>query len=59
MSHMFLLTFFSAIILLCLFSPAVRRSIMAGDDMLDAHEAGLALVAFRESCSQAVLKLPR
>ncbi|OAX43054.1 hypothetical protein K503DRAFT_681959 [Rhizopogon vinicolor AM-OR11-026] len=47
MSHMFLLTFFSAVILLCLFSPAVRRSIMAGDDMLDAHEAGLALVAFR------------
>jgi len=32
---------------------------MAGDDMLDAHEAGLALVAFRESCSQALPKLPR
>jgi hypothetical protein len=53
MSHMFLLTFFSALILLCLFSPVVRRSIMAGDDMLDAHEAGLALVAFREPYSRA------
>ncbi|KAG0699867.1 hypothetical protein DFH29DRAFT_28501 [Suillus ampliporus] len=53
MFSMFLVTFLSAVILLCLFSPAVRRSIMAGDDILDAHESGLALVAsrnpFRES----------
>ena len=28
---------------------------MAGDDMLDAHEAGLALVAFRESYSPTAL----
>lgn len=28
---------------------------MAGDDMLDAHEAGLALVAFRESCARPLL----
>ncbi|KAH7931350.1 hypothetical protein BV22DRAFT_1108781 [Leucogyrophana mollusca] len=53
MFPMFLVTFLSAVILLCLFSPSVRRSIMAGDDALDAHESGLALVAsrnpFRES----------
>ncbi|KAG1773878.1 hypothetical protein P692DRAFT_20793690 [Suillus brevipes Sb2] len=53
MFSMFFVTFFSAIILLCLFSPVVRRSIMAGDDLLDAHESGLVLVAsrnpFRES----------
>ncbi|KAH7914377.1 hypothetical protein BJ138DRAFT_1170606 [Hygrophoropsis aurantiaca] len=53
MFSMFLVTFLSAIVLLCLFSPSVRRSIMAGDDTLDAHESGLALVAtrnpFRES----------
>ncbi|KAG1792447.1 uncharacterized protein HD556DRAFT_1379599 [Suillus plorans] len=47
MFSMFLVTFLSAIILLCLFSPVVRRSIMAGDDLLDAHESGLALVASR------------
>ncbi|KAF8845643.1 hypothetical protein BDN67DRAFT_961245 [Paxillus ammoniavirescens] len=47
MFSMFLVTFLSAIILLCLFSPAVRRSFMDGDDTLDAHEAGLALVASR------------
>ncbi|KAG2051312.1 hypothetical protein BDR06DRAFT_916636 [Suillus hirtellus] len=47
MSSMFLVTCLSAIILLCLFSPVVRRSIMAGDDLLDAHESGLALVASR------------
>lgn len=43
----FLISFLSAFLLLCLFSPAVRKSIMEGNDTLDAHEAGLALVALR------------
>ncbi|KAH7888043.1 hypothetical protein F5I97DRAFT_945032 [Phlebopus sp. FC_14] len=47
MFPMFIVTFLTAIILLCLFSPVVRRSIMAADDVLDAHEAGLLLVASR------------
>ncbi|EIW82498.1 hypothetical protein CONPUDRAFT_103737 [Coniophora puteana RWD-64-598 SS2] len=47
MFPLFAVTFLTAIILLCLFSPTVRRSIIAGDDTLDAHESGLALVASR------------
>ncbi|KAG1715961.1 hypothetical protein ID866_1185, partial [Astraeus odoratus] len=47
MSSLFLLTFLTTIVLLCLCSPVVRRSVMAGDDTLDAHEAGIALVATR------------
>ncbi|KAN0097759.1 hypothetical protein V8E55_002205 [Tylopilus felleus] len=43
----FLISFLSAFLLLCLLSPAVRKSIMEGNDALDAHEAGLALVASR------------
>ncbi|KAI9574988.1 hypothetical protein HD554DRAFT_137806 [Boletus coccyginus] len=43
----FLISFLSAFLLLCLFSPAVRKSITEGSDSLDAHEAGLALVASR------------
>lgn len=40
-------SFLSAFLLLCLLSPAVRKSLMEGSDTLDAHEAGLALVASR------------
>ncbi|KAF9246917.1 hypothetical protein BU15DRAFT_38530 [Melanogaster broomeanus] len=47
MFSVFLVTFLSAIVLLCLFSPAVRKLITDGDDTLDAHEAGLLLVASR------------
>ncbi|KAF8558977.1 hypothetical protein OG21DRAFT_1503431 [Imleria badia] len=41
------ISFLSAFLLLCLLSPAVRKSIMEGSDAFDAHEAGLALVALR------------
>ncbi|KAI6047041.1 hypothetical protein EDC04DRAFT_2864203 [Pisolithus marmoratus] len=47
MFSMCLLTFLTTIILLCLCSPAVRRSLIAGDDTLDAHEAGMIFVASR------------
>ena len=47
MSSLFVLTFLTALVLLCLCSPAVRRAILAGDDTLDAHEAGIAVVALR------------
>ncbi|KAI0921281.1 hypothetical protein AcW1_004695 [Taiwanofungus camphoratus] len=44
---MFLLSFFGAVVLCCLFFQSVWGSITAGDDVLDAHEAGIALVASR------------
>ncbi|KAL4075721.1 hypothetical protein J3A83DRAFT_2025779 [Scleroderma citrinum] len=47
MSSLFVLTFLTALVLLCLCTPSVRRAILAGDDTLDAHEAGIALVASR------------
>lgn len=40
---------FLSLLLLCLLSPAVRKSVMEGSDTLDVHEAGLALVASRTS----------
>ena len=43
----FFISLLSAFLLLCLFSPEVRKSIMEGGDALDIHEAGLALVALR------------
>ncbi|KAG9317177.1 hypothetical protein JVU11DRAFT_1370 [Chiua virens] len=48
----FLVSLLSAFLLLCLLSPAVRKSIMEGNDTLDAHEAGLALVASRTKSRQ-------
>jgi hypothetical protein len=47
MLALLLVSLISAFVLLCLFVPSVRMSIMAVDDSLDAHEAGLALVAAR------------
>ena len=47
MLALLLVSLISAFILLCLFFPSVRMSIMAVDESLDAHEAGLALVAAR------------
>jgi hypothetical protein len=47
MLAMLLVSCLSAFVLLCLFIPSVRMSIMAMDESLDAHEAGLALVAAR------------
>ncbi|RPD81024.1 hypothetical protein L226DRAFT_127120 [Lentinus tigrinus ALCF2SS1-7] len=48
-----LLSFLASLLLLCLCFPSVWASITGGDEFLDAHEAGLAVVAsrtpFRES----------
>jgi len=53
MLAMLLVSLISAFILLCMFIPSVRMALMAVDDTLEAHEAGLSLVAtrkpFRES----------
>lgn len=44
-----LLSFLASLLLSCLCFPAVWASITGGDEFLDAHEAGLAVVASRES----------
>ncbi|KAI0776040.1 hypothetical protein BD413DRAFT_449901, partial [Trametes elegans] len=48
-----LLSFLASLLLSCLCFPSVWTSITGGDEFLDAHDAGLALVAsrtpFRES----------
>ncbi|KAH9943364.1 uncharacterized protein BXZ73DRAFT_97406 [Epithele typhae] len=48
-----LLSFLASLLLSCLCFPSVWASITGGDEFLDAHEAGLAVVAsrtpFRES----------
>lgn len=49
MLAMLLVSLISSFVLLCLLVPSVRMSIMAVDDSLDAHEAGLAMVASRKS----------
>ncbi|KAI0750886.1 hypothetical protein C8Q80DRAFT_1154417 [Daedaleopsis nitida] len=50
---LFLLSFLASLLLSCLCFPSVWASITGGDEFLDAHEAGLAVVAsrtpFRES----------
>jgi hypothetical protein len=56
MLAMLLVSLICAFVLLCLFVPSVRMSIMAVDESLDAHEAGLALVAAR-SCVLSLSKL--
>ncbi|KAK7695456.1 hypothetical protein QCA50_000092 [Cerrena zonata] len=43
---MFIVSLLAALLLCCLLFPSVWAS-MAGDELLDAHEAGLALVASR------------
>lgn len=45
---MFIVSLLAALLLCCLLFPSVWAS-MAGDELLDAHEAGLALVASRTS----------
>jgi len=57
MLAMLLVSLICAFVLLCLFVPSVRMSIMAVDESLDAHEAGLALVAARRRiyCFQSSL----
>ncbi|KIN95694.1 hypothetical protein M404DRAFT_1007296 [Pisolithus tinctorius Marx 270] len=47
MFSMCLFTLLTTIVLLFLCSPAVRKSLIAGDDTLDAHEAGIVFVASR------------
>ena len=49
MLAMLLVSLISSFVLLCLVIPSVRTSLMAVDETLDAHEAGLAMVASRES----------
>ncbi|KAI0352876.1 hypothetical protein OH77DRAFT_1484637 [Trametes cingulata] len=53
MSPLVLLSFLASLLLCCLCFPSVWASITGGDEFLDAHEAGLAVVAsrtpFRES----------
>lgn len=52
MLFMFFLSLFGSLILCCVLFPSLWTSITAGDEMLDAHEAGIALVAYRTSlCS--------
>jgi hypothetical protein len=46
MLAMFILSAFAALVLCCLLFPSVWAS-MAGDELLDAHEAGLMLVSTR------------
>ncbi|GBE79590.1 hypothetical protein BKA93DRAFT_757981 [Sparassis latifolia] len=43
----FLLSLLGALFVCCLLFPSVRDSITAGDELLDIHEAGLALVSSR------------
>ena len=50
MLAMFVLSVFAALALFCLLFPSVWAS-MTGDELLDAHEAGLMLVATRELLS--------
>ncbi|KAI0660905.1 hypothetical protein C8Q70DRAFT_1052726 [Cubamyces menziesii] len=49
MSPLILLSFLASLLLCCLCFPSVWSSITGGDEFLDAHEAGLAVVASRES----------
>lgn len=44
-----LLSFLASLLLSCLCFPSVWASITGGDEFLDAHEAGLAVVASRKS----------
>ena len=43
-----LLSFLASLLLSCLCFPSVWASITGGDEFLDAHEAGLAVVASRK-----------
>ncbi|PCH41250.1 hypothetical protein WOLCODRAFT_137270 [Wolfiporia cocos MD-104 SS10] len=47
MLPMFFLSLIGSLVLCCLLCPSIWYSITGGDEMLDAHEAGLALVAAR------------
>lgn len=49
MLAMFLVSLVAALVLCCLLFPSMWAT-MACDEILDAHEAGLALVSTRESC---------
>lgn len=49
MLFMFFLSLFGSLVLCCVLFPSLWTSITAGDEMLDAHEAGIALVAYRTS----------
>lgn len=40
---LFLVSLFTALFLCCLLFPSVRASITAADELLDVHEAGLAM----------------
>ena len=51
MLFMFFLSLFGSLVLCCVLFPSLWTSITAGDEMLDAHEAGIALVAYRTSPS--------
>ncbi|EPT02728.1 hypothetical protein FOMPIDRAFT_1117601 [Fomitopsis schrenkii] len=50
---MFFLSLFGSLILCCVLFPSLWTSITAGDEMLDAHEAGIALVAYRAPFREA------
>ena len=49
-----LLSFLASLLLSCLCFPSVWASITGGDEFLDAHEAGLAVVASRKSAAVLV-----
>lgn len=51
---MLLVSLLSAFVLLCMFVPSVRACLLAMDDSLDAHEAGMALVAYRTSTNHTI-----
>ncbi|OBZ76413.1 hypothetical protein A0H81_04036 [Grifola frondosa] len=47
MPAVIVLSLFAALFLCCVLFPSILASITAGDEILDAHEAGLAIVASR------------
>ncbi|KZT71599.1 hypothetical protein DAEQUDRAFT_665894 [Daedalea quercina L-15889] len=50
---MFFLSLFGSLTLCWILFPSLWTSITAGDEMLDAHEAGIALVAYRAPFREA------
>ena len=53
-----LLSFLASLLLSCLCFPSVWASITGGDEFLDAHEAGLAVVASRKPVPSPVSASP-
>ncbi|KZT12784.1 uncharacterized protein LAESUDRAFT_719093 [Laetiporus sulphureus 93-53] len=47
MLFMFSLSLFGSLVLCCLFFPSLWATITGGEELLDAHETGIALVASR------------